>query len=146
MVNVYLEENGDNEYQVDDQAPQNSSVFNNLFPGEHTITVRDPNGCGSDTRDIVVVGFPKFFTPNGDNVNDVWKVDGLSALEDPVITIYDRYGKLLYQIFEDSSGWNGSFNGQLLPESDYWFKLSYTNSLGENTNASYINNHFTLKR
>ncbi|MEP0303963.1 MAG: T9SS type B sorting domain-containing protein, partial [Maribacter dokdonensis] len=69
-----------------------------------------------------------------------------SALEDPVITIYDRYGKLLYQIFEDSSGWNGSFNGQLLPESDYWFKLSYTNSLGENTNASYINNHFTLKR
>ncbi|WP_321826701.1 T9SS type B sorting domain-containing protein [Maribacter dokdonensis] len=146
MVNVYLEENGDFEYQVDDQAPQNSSVFNNLFPGEHTITVRDPNGCGSNTRDIVVVGFPKFFTPNGDNVNDVWKVDGLSALEDPVITIYDRYGKLLYQIFEDSSGWNGSFNGQLLPESDYWFKLSYTNSLGENTNASYINNHFTLKR
>ncbi|WP_405398874.1 T9SS type B sorting domain-containing protein [Maribacter sp. Asnod2-G09] len=146
VVNVFLEESGDFEFQVDNDAPQSSGVFNNLFPGEHTITVRDINGCGSDTRDIVVVGFPKFFTPNGDNVNDVWKVDGLSALDNPVITIYDRYGKLLHQIFENSSGWNGSFNGTLLPESDYWFKLSYTNSLGEDTDASYINNHFTLKR
>ncbi|WP_405410192.1 T9SS type B sorting domain-containing protein [Maribacter sp. Asnod1-A12] len=146
VVNVFLTENGDFEFQVDDETPQSNGVFNDLFPGEHTITVRDINGCGFDTRDIVVVGFPKFFTPNGDNVNDIWRVDGLSALDNPVITIYDRYGKLLYQIFENSSGWNGSFNGTLLPESDYWFKLSYTNSLGENTNASYINNHFSLKR
>ncbi|SHJ83512.1 gliding motility-associated C-terminal domain-containing protein [Maribacter aquivivus] len=146
VVNVYLEEDGDFEFQVDNETPQNSGVFNNLFPGEHTITVSDVNGCGSDSRDIVVVGFPKFFTPNGDNVNDTWKVDGLSALDNPVITIYDRYGKLLYQIFENSAGWTGSFNGALLPESDYWFKLTYTNSLGESTNASYINNHFTLKR
>ncbi|APQ19344.1 hypothetical protein A9200_08495 [Maribacter hydrothermalis] len=146
IVRVFLEEDGDFEFQVDNDTPQNSGVFNNLFPGEHTITVRDANGCGLDTRDIVVVGFPKFFTPNGDNVNDTWKVDGLSALDNPVITIYDRFGKLLHQLNENSSGWNGAFNGLLLPESDYWFKLSYTNSLGQKTNASYINNHFTLKR
>jgi len=146
VVSVYVEEEGDFQYQVDNDIPQGNGVFNNLFPGEHTITVSDINGCGFDTRDIVVVGFPKFFTPNGDNVNDTWKVDGLSALDNPVVTIYDRYGKLLYQIINDSSGWNGTLNGSLLPESDYWFKLSYTNSLGENTSASFINNHFTLKR
>ncbi|SIQ34338.1 T9SS type B sorting domain-containing protein [Maribacter ulvicola] len=146
VVTVFLEENGNFEFQVDNDTPQNSGVFNNLFPGEHTITVRDLHGCGSDTRDIVVVGFPKFFTPNGDNVNDTWNVDGLSVLDNPVITIYDRYGKLLHQLFENSDGWDGSLNGVLLPESDYWFKLSYTNSLGESTNASYLNNHFTLKR
>lgn len=146
VVSVLLEEEGDFEFQVDNETPQRSGVFNNLFPGEHTITVTDVNGCGSDTQDIVVVGFPKFFTPNADGVNDTWKVDGLSALDNPIITIYDRYGKLLYQLNEDSSGWNGSFNGTLLPESDYWFKLSYTNSSGQNTTAAYINNHFTLKR
>lgn len=146
VINVSLEENGDFEFQVDNGTPKDSGVFNNLFPGEHTVTVRDVNGCGSDTRDFVVVGFPKFFTPNGDNVNDTWEVDGLSVLDNPVITIFDRYGKLLYRIVENSPGWDGTFNGTLLPESDYWFKLTYTNSLGEDTSASFINNHFTLKR
>jgi gliding motility-associated-like protein len=146
VISVFLVEDGDFDYQVDNEEPQRSSIFNDLFPGEHTITVTDLNGCGLDSKDIVVVGFPKFFTPNADGVNDKWKVDGLSALDNPIITIYNRYGKLLYQLNEDSSGWDGTFNGVLLPESDYWFKLSYTNSLGQNTNAAYINNHFTLKR
>jgi gliding motility-associated-like protein len=146
VISVFLEEDGDFDYQVDDEEPQRGSIFNNLFPGEHTITVTDTNGCGLDSKDIVVVGFPKFFTPNADGVNDKWKVDGLSVLDNPVITIYNRYGKLLYQLNEDSTGWDGTFKGVLLPESDYWFKLSYTNSLGQNTNAAYINNHFTLKR
>ena len=146
IISVILEEKGNFEYQLDNQESQNSSIFYDLFPGEHTITVIDPNGCGVDFKEIVIVGFPKFFTPNADGVNDEWKVEGLSVLDNPVITIYDRYGKLLYQLNEDSSGWNGSFEGALLPESDYWFKLSYTNTLGQNTNAVYINNHFTLKR
>ncbi|MEH6769207.1 T9SS type B sorting domain-containing protein [Maribacter arcticus] len=146
VISVFLEEDGDFDYQVDNEEPQSSSIFNNLFPGEHTITVTDLNGCGLDSKDIVVVGFPKFFTPNADGVNDKWKVDGLSVLDNPVITIYNRYGKLLYQLNEDSNGWDGTFKGVLLPESDYWFKLSYTNSLGQDTNAAYINNHFTLKR
>ena len=146
IVQVVLEEEGIFEYQLDDANPQNSSVFKNVFPGEHTITVTDLNGCGKDTAEIVVVGFPKFFTPNADGVNDKWHVEGLSVLENPIITIYDRYGKLLYQLNENSSGWDGSFNGTLLPESDYWFKLSYTNEQGQTANAAFINNHFTLRR
>lgn len=146
IVKVFLEEDGNFEYQLDDENPQSSSIFNDLFPGEHTITVTDLNECGSDSVEIVVIGFPKFFTPNADGVNDTWRVDGLSVLDNPIITIYDRYGKLLHQLNKNSVGWDGSFNGLLLPESDYWFKLSYTNSEGQSTNASFINNHFTLKR
>lgn len=146
VVKVLLEEDGNFEYQLDDQIPQNNSVFNNLFAGEHIIKVNDLDGCGSDSVEIVVVGFPKFFTPNADGVNEKWHVEGLSVLDNPIITIYDRYGKLLYQLNDSSAGWDGSFNGKLLPESDYWFKLSYTNSQGKSTNAKYINNHFTLKR
>lgn len=145
-VTVITEEAGDFEYRIDDGAPQNSSIFLNVFPGEHTVTVTDLNGCGIDTTEIVIVGFPKFFTPNADGINDAWKVEGISVLENPVITIYDRYGKLLYQLNESSSGWDGTHNGSLLPETDYWFKLSYTNSQGQFTTASYINNHFSLKR
>ncbi len=43
-------------------------------------------------------------------------------------------------------GWDGTLNGSPLPETDYWFKLSYTDSFGQIKNAKYINNHFSLKR
>lgn len=145
-VRMFLKEEGNFEYQLDDDLPQSSPVFKDLYPGEHIVKVIDLDGCGSDSQEIVVLGFPKFFTPNADGINDSWQVLGLSVLENPILTIYDRYGKLLHQLSENSTGWDGSFNGLLLPESDYWFKLSYTNSLGQRTNAEYINNHFTLKR
>ncbi len=146
IVRVLLEGEGDFEYQLDNDNPQNSSVFNAVFPGEHTITVTDLNDCGSDMAEIVVVGFPKFFTPNADGVNDKWHVSGISVLENPIITIYDRYGKLLYQLNENSSGWDGLLNGALLPEADYWFKLTYTNAQGQTASAAYINSYFTLRR
>ncbi|TLP77036.1 T9SS type B sorting domain-containing protein [Maribacter sp. ACAM166] len=146
VVKVFLEEQGNFEYQLDDEIPQNSSIFNDLFPGEHTITVNDLDGCAADFVEIVVIGFPKFFTPNADGVNDKWQVSGLLVLDNPIVRIYDRYGKFLHQLNKSSTGWDGSFKGTLLPESDYWFKLSYTNSQGQSMNAAYVNNHFTLKR
>ncbi len=145
-VTVIMQESGDFEYRIDDGLPQSTPIFPAIFPGEHTVTVTDLNDCGTDAAEIVIVGFPKFFTPNSDGVNDTWRVEGISVLENPVITIYDRYGKLLYQLNESSNGWDGTHNGSVLPESDYWFKLSYTNSQGQSTIASYINNHFSLKR
>lgn len=145
-VEVQLEKEGDFEYRLDDKAPQHDSVFADILPGEHTISVTDLNGCGFDNTEIVVLGFPKFFTPNADGTNDTWHIEGLSVLENPLVTIYDRYGKLLYQLNGSSMGWDGTFNGALLPEADYWFKLSYSNSEGQTINASYINNHFSLKR
>ncbi|SNR30792.1 gliding motility-associated C-terminal domain-containing protein [Maribacter sedimenticola] len=145
-VRVYVETDGNLAYQLDGEEPQENATFHDLFPGEHTITVIDLNGCGSDSKKIVVLGFPKFFTPNADGINDTWHVAGLDILDNPIISIYDRYGKLLHQLHKNSNGWDGSFNGVLLPESDYWFKLSYTDSLGQTTHAAYINNHFTLKR
>jgi len=145
-VNVYLEENGEFDFQLDNENRQREANFQNLIPGSHTITVHNLDGCGAVSQEIVVVGFPKYFTPNADGYNDNWNVSGLSFLENPVITIFDRYGKLIYQLTENSDGWDGTLNGEFLPEADYWFKLVYTDSNGQNTTAKYVNNHFTLKR
>jgi gliding motility-associated-like protein len=35
------------------------------------------------------------------------------------IQIFDRYGKLLKEISPNSTGWNGTYNGQPLPATDY---------------------------
>ncbi len=145
-VTVETDAVGDFEYALNDGAFQSSPVFQDVPAGAHQVHMRDTLGCGQVTEDITVVGFLPFFTPNGDGLNDQWQVVGMEMLQEPVIHIFDRYGKLLKQMDSSSSGWDGTFNGRLLPASDYWFRLSYLNAQGERVEARYLNAHFSLKR
>ncbi len=145
-VTVITDVDSEFEYQLDDGDFQLSNTFTNVLPGQHTVTINDIKGCGSATEQIVVVGFPKFFTPNGDNNNELWQIAGISNLENPNVYIYDRFGKLLKQLNQTDAGWDGLFNGNPLPSSDYWFQLTYTDSMGQTSTAKYISNHFSLRR
>ena len=58
---------------------------------------------------------------------------------DNKIYIFDRYGKLLKQINPTGIGWDGTYNGNPLPSSDYWFEV-------ERSNGKTYRGHFTLKR
>jgi gliding motility-associated-like protein len=108
--------------------------------------MRDANGCGEVEEEIVVVGFLSIFSPNGDVLNETWQIEGLSTLNSPIVTIYDRYGKLIRQMNEFDPGWDGNFNGKPLPSTDYWFKLSYLDEDGNRTYAKYLQSHFSLRR
>ncbi|NAY93048.1 T9SS type B sorting domain-containing protein [Muricauda sp. JGD-17] len=145
-ITVQTVEEGDYEYQLNDGAFQSSNVLEDVPAGVHTLTIRDSNGCGEIVEEIVVVGFPAIFSPNGDVLNESWHIEGLSALNSPVVTIYDRYGKLIAQMTEFNLGWDGNFNGQPLPSTDYWFKLSYLDNDGNRVFAKYLQSHFSLRR
>lgn len=142
-VTVLVSGEGDYEYALDNPngAYQDSNVFNNIQPGIYTVFVRDRNGCGISEELISVVGFPKFFTPNGDNQNDFWQVRGISDQFQPntVIYIFDKYGKLLSEINPLGSGWDGTYNGNLMPSSDYWFSVTLQD-------GRRFSSHFSLKR
>ncbi len=119
-------------------------TFENVGAGEHTIESRDISGCGTALVTLTVLDYPLYFTPNGDGYHDTWNVIGITSLPDAEIYIFDRYGKLLKQINPNGTGWDGTFNNQLMPSDDYWFKLEYNES---NTNErSEFVAHFTLKR
>jgi gliding motility-associated-like protein len=141
-VTISVDGLGDYEYQVNSDAPQTSPTFNNLPSGNHIITVCDTEGCGCDTLDIFLIDYPRFFTPNGDGINDTWNVAQTTQLSDVTITIYDRYGKLLKSITPETSGWDGTYNGQQLPETDYWFKMLYV----EDNVQKQLTGNFSLKR
>ncbi|WP_297703498.1 T9SS type B sorting domain-containing protein [uncultured Eudoraea sp.] len=139
---------GDYEYALNDtNGPyQDSNVFNTGPAGSYTVYVRDKNGCGIAQelleQDLTLEGFPKFFTPNGDGVNDFWQFIPTSLTGEMnigVIYIFDRYGILLTQIMPTSKGWDGTFNGQPLPASSYWFNAR------DNLNNE-IRGFFALKR
>lgn len=143
MVTVIATGNGgDYEYQLDFGPFQDSPNFTNIPAGEHIFTVRDKNGCGSATKSITLINYPKYFTPNSDGYNDAWNIIGLEKQANSIVYIYDRYGKLLKQIKPSGVGWDGTYNGRQLPSSDYWFNVLYE----ENGLAKEFKSHFSLKR
>lgn len=135
---------GDYEYSIDGIFWQNSPVFNNLENGTYIVYARDKNGCGEvNSNAIQTISYPNYFTPNGDGYNDTWNINGLTVDYEAKIYIFDRFGKLIKQINPYSSnGWDGTFNGNLMPSTDYWFKIEYKQN-GENKE---FKSHFSLKR
>ncbi|QBZ99131.1 T9SS type B sorting domain-containing protein [Flavobacterium sangjuense] len=131
------------EYQLDNGPFQDSNVFEHVSSGIHTVTVRDKYGCGSTSIQALVVNYPKYFTPNGDGYNDSWNIQDLSGQSSASIVIYDRYGKILTQIKPSNSGWDGTYNGRLMPSDDYWFSVSY---IDENQVSQEFRAHFAMKR
>ena len=111
------------------------------MPGIHIVYVKDTNGCGTVSKEIYVLGTPKFFTPNGDGIHDYWNVQGISTASNAntVIYIFNRFGKLLKQVTPLGNGWDGTFNGIQMPADDYWFTVKFEN--GRTTKG-----HFALKR
>ncbi|EDP95372.1 CUB domain-containing protein [Kordia algicida OT-1] len=132
------------EYQLDDGEWQESGEFLDLQPGEHTVTVRDNNGCGELVRTFELIDYMKFFTPNGDEYHPTWNIIGLRNQPGAKIYIFDRYGKLLKQISPAGQGWDGTFNGVPMPSNDYWFRVEYVDPF-DGSPKEFIN-HFTLKR
>jgi gliding motility-associated-like protein len=124
---------GDYEFSLDEAfGPyQDEPVFESVKPGIHTIYIRDKNsyytydyGCGIAQIDVSVVGYRKYFTPNGDGVNETWKILGIRSdfNAGSKVYIFDRFGKLLKQLDPLSNGWDGTYLGKPMPATDYWFR------------------------
>jgi gliding motility-associated-like protein len=133
---------GDYQYSIDEPNGfwQDSNFFDNVPAGVHIVYVNDKNGCGTVNQEIILVGVPKFFTPNGDSYNDVWEIKGVVKYPQAEVRIFDRYGKYLTTLNTTNKSWNGTYNGSPLPSDDYWYILNLGNGKPE------IKGHFSLKR
>lgn len=143
-VNVLGSNSGSYLYQIDDEPFQESNQFLNVSPGNHSIQVRDKTEkCNPKPIEAIVINYPKYFTPNSDGFNDTWNIPNLIKTNpNTPINIFDRFGKLLKVITPSSPGWNGNFNGEPLPATDYWFTVSYDEKGAE----KIFKSHFALKR
>ncbi|MDT8346914.1 MAG: T9SS type B sorting domain-containing protein [Flavobacteriaceae bacterium] len=129
-------------FSLDDGPFQDSGVFENVSPGVHTVTIANRRGCGEIVREVVVLGYPLYFTPNADGFHDTWNITDSNLFPDGELFIFDRFGKLIKQIRADGEGWDGTFNGNPLPSSDYWFTFTFNYEGIERR----VKGHFSLKR
>jgi gliding motility-associated-like protein len=137
---ISISGNGNYTYSIDGINFQNTPFFNLPEAGEYRIYVKEEN-CGTVSDTFFAITYPKFFTPNGDSFNDVWQIKNLDkkGLENSKIYIFDRFGKLIKELNKINSSWDGTFDNQKLPSTDYWFII-------EVSNGKKIKGHFSLKR
>ncbi|WP_166426953.1 T9SS type B sorting domain-containing protein [Flavobacterium psychrotolerans] len=142
-VEVLASGKGEYAYSIDiNNGFQSSNFFTNIQAGIHEVYVKDLNGCGIvGPLEISVLGIPKFFTPNNDGSNDTWNIKGINKNfnANTNIQIFDRYGKLIKQLNAINEGWDGNYNGNILPSDDYWFVITLENN-------KIVKGHFSLKR
>lgn len=137
-VTVLFTGSGVYDFSLDGVNYQDDPTFFNVPSGAYTVYARGK--CGIQVKEIFVLDYPKFFTPNGDGYNDVWKIEYLQKQNRLAqVHIFDRYGKLVFSGTGDTSGWDGTLNSNPLPSSDYWFVVILENN-------RTVRGHFSLKR
>ena len=131
--------NGTYEFSLNGTYYQPSNTFSFLAPGNYVFYIRDTKGCGITPGKFQILEAPKYFTPNGDGFNETWQVPLLALQPKTIISIFDRYGKLLYSFKANQQGWDGKFNGQNLFSDDYWYTITFEN-------GRIVKGHFSLIR
>jgi gliding motility-associated-like protein len=142
-ITVTVTGSGDYLYILNNGEAQERNVFTNVARGYHEVRIIDLNGCApSPPKIVLIIDYPRFFTPNSDGYNDTWYVDNINTFDKATFHIFDRYGKLLESYSNDINGWNGTYNGNPMPSSDYWFLLEIEDSRGDYK----VKGNFSLKR
>ena len=136
---IQLANPGDFSYSLDGISWQSEPVFTQLEGGVYTVYVKENHGCGQITATHIVLLPMRFFTPNNDGHNDLFTFTAFDQHDSGYVRIFDRYGRFIIELTPQRPTWDGTFQDELLPSSDYWYQAD----LGE---GKILRGHFTLKR
>ncbi len=98
----------------------------------YTLKVVSNFGCGTATDDVFVRVFksikvPNAFSPNGDNINDTWMIEALETYPEAELSVFNRYGQLVYTANGSAPPWTGQHNGKVLPTGVYYYIIDVKN-------------------
>ncbi len=102
-----------------------SQNISGLTAGNYYVTVTDTNGCRVSgeikVNQPLILEMPQGYSPNNDGKNDAFVIHGIESYPDNVLTIYNRWGNIVYSKNSYFNEWDGvSNNGQALPEGTYF--------------------------
>ena len=98
------------------------SIANDII---YQLTATDIVGCSSKSQVAIKIlvdpMIPTAFTPNGDGLNDYWHIKSLNNYPNCEVTIFDRYGHIIYFSKGYNNPWDGTKNGQPMSAGAYCF-------------------------
>lgn len=137
------------QWYVDEEAYTTDNSFDYSFDGigEHIVHLTATNaiGCTDSTYQIIlsspIVYIPNAFSPNGDGINDVFRIE-MQSVQDFELTIFNRWGDVVFHSIDPTEPWLGEFkNGEYYNQNgvyNYVIKVrGFKNEVLEKT--GYIN-------
>ncbi len=134
-------------YQFQDSSITSSGAFFDLPLGTYQIITFDARSC-SDT-DYVTLEYRSLdqlikpdnaFTPNGDNLNDIWRISGIEQFQSSEVRVFNRWGQLVHvnSPYTNLLGWDGTQNGKEVTEGTYYYVISVVSNCIEDQLAGTV--------
>ena len=103
----------------------------------YRLTVTSDDGCQSSGTIKVIIyhplKMPNAFTPNGDGLNDLFRIPPVTTQNIQTFSVFNRWGQLLFRTKDSGAGWDGFYNGQLQPPGTYVWEIQYQDGLSKKT-------------
>ena len=80
-------------------------------------------GSGTDIVAVFGVHVRLCVTPNDDGTNDFWNLNGLEQYPSAEITVFNRWGDVLFTQGANDGAWDGKVNGILVPVGTYYYHI-----------------------
>lgn len=96
---------------------------------DYLLTVVSNAGCGSDTNSTHIYFYkdlfiPTAFTPNNDGKNDAWNIPAINVFSDFEITVFNRYGQIVFHAKNNYQPWDGKYKGLPQPAGVYIYMIN----------------------
>jgi gliding motility-associated-like protein len=138
-----------------DGTQGNATTLDHTFQSEPatqlvSLIAEDENGC-KDSKIIVIFienpliyYVPNTFTPNGDEKNNIFQPVFFSGFDSYSfhMTIYNRWGEIIFESFDVSKGWDGTFRNKLVPDGVYTWTISFKKY--NNDSKTILNGHVNV--
>ncbi len=96
-------------------------------PGEYSVLVSNGSCTKEFTFNIddcdATVSIPNTITPNGDGYNDTWIIDNIDQFPNHLIEVFNRNGSVVFLSSNYKNDWNGTYNGNELPATTYYYVI-----------------------
>ena len=140
--------NGSTGFSVQVNGPGSYWASTDVGTCTVTDTIDISNDFDSCFRDIdCFIEVPNVFTPNNDGLNDVFQVNSDCNFTQFEMSIYNRWGNLVYRTFDFGIPWDGNdATGRDLPEGVYFYVFRYQDGVAVNADQSDRTGSVTLLR
>lgn len=106
-------------------------VASPLVSTNYMLTVTSPEGCPTtDTVQVTVItslSIPNGFSPNNDGTNDLWEIENIELYPSALITVFNRWGSIVFSSEGYANPWEGTRDGEALPMDTYFYIIDLKN-------------------